>query len=118
MPTQSLPARIKQAIAAESCGSQMQPVPKWIQVDCMDGQRTLVTCYPYDAICVNGVVLAKVQLFGRIYHCRLQERMPTYRICDRNGKYITALMPELPKAPDKVWDNESVYGAPYIWDEE
>lgn len=118
MPTQNLPSRIRQAVSAESHGSQVQPTPKWIQLDCLDGLRTLVTCFPYDTKLVNGLVLAKVELFGRTYHCRLQERLPTYRICDRAGRYITAPMPELPKAPNKKWDNEAVYGAPYCWDED
>ena len=117
MPTQALPDNIKEAVSNESYGSKIQPIPKWIQVDCMDGTRTLVTCYPFDAHIVNGMVLARVQLYGRIYHCRLQERLPTYRICDRNGKYIRELFPELTSAPKKKWDNEATYAAPYIWDE-
>lgn len=116
MQTQSLPQNIRGAVSSESYGSQIQPTPKWIQIDCMDGTRTLVTCYPYDTTCLQGIVLAKVQLFGRVYYCRLQERMPSYRICDRNGRYIRELFPEFPTAPKKKWDNEKVYAAPYSWD--
>jgi hypothetical protein len=116
MQTQALPEHVKRAVANEAYGSVAQPTPKWIQVDCLDGTRTLVTCYPYDVTLLNDMVIGKVMLYGRIYHCRLQERMPSYRICDRNGRYITAVMPELKTHPKGRWDNEKTFAAPYCWD--
>lgn len=116
MPTQELPQRIKDALSNESHGSQIQPTPKWIQLTCMDGQRTLVTCYPYDVRREGEFVIAKVQLFGRDYYCRMQEKMPSYRLCDKNGKLIHDRFPELPRPPKKVWDNEEFFVAPWSWD--
>ena len=79
-------------------------------------QRIVQSFSPYDQIRVDEMILAKVELFGQVYDCRLMDRVPAWRICDKYGRYIRVDFPQLAKKlkPAQI-HYELVNAPPHCW---
>ena len=86
-----------------------------IQLD-VGGQRILQSFSPYGQVRVGEMILAKVELFGQTYTCRLMERVPAWRICDKYGRYIHVDFPQLVKElkPSQI-RYELINAPPHCW---
>jgi len=81
--------------------------------------RIVQAFVPFDQVRVGDMVLAKVKLFNITYTCRLMDKIPAWRICDREGKYIRVDFPQL---AHKVVPNQIHYellnAPPHCWAED
>lgn len=86
-----------------------------IQLD-VGEQRVLQSFSPHDQVRVGEMILAKAELFGQTYTCRLMERVPAWRICDKHGRYIHVDFPQLVKElkPSQI-RYELINAPPHCW---
>lgn len=89
-----------------------------IQLD-VGERRVLQPFAPFDRFTVGDMVLAKATLFGVTYTCRLMDRIPAWRICDRNGRYARVDFPQLASKLTKSQIHyELVNAPPHCWAED
>lgn len=86
-----------------------------IQLD-VGEQRIVQSFSPYDQIRVGEMILAKVELFGQVYNCRMMDRVPAWRICDKHGRYIRVDFPQLAEMLKSAQIHyELVNAPPHCW---
>ena len=84
--------------------------------------RVLHPFTPVRTVYFRGKVVAKAELFGKVYHCRLMDKIPAWRLCDANAEYVKIDFPQLKDELRRQLEasdvHEKVSAAPYSWEDE